>query len=95
MIVAANAYDNGAEYSKMPPLGWSSWVALGSGWDGDQPQHPSFDFCDEASVKASIDAFFEVGLWDAGYRHFHLDDCWADEQRNGHWPPASRARSFS
>jgi hypothetical protein len=41
-----------------------------------------FDFCDEASVKASVDAFMEVGLYDAGYRHFHLDDCWADLQRN-------------
>jgi len=41
-----------------------------------------FDFCDESSVKASVDAFLEVGLYDAGYRHFHLDDCWADLQRN-------------
>ena len=24
----------------------------------------------------------EVGLFDAGYRHFHLDDCWADHERN-------------
>lgn len=31
---------------------------------------------------ASIDAFFNVGLFDAGYRHFHLDDCWADLERN-------------
>ena len=25
------AYDNGAPVSKLPPLGWSSWVALGPG----------------------------------------------------------------
>ena len=33
---------------------------------------------------ASIDAFVsdEVGLFKAGYRHFHLDDCWADLERN-------------
>ena len=23
-----------------------------------------------------------MGLYDAGYRHFHLDDCWADHERN-------------
>ena len=68
------AYDNGAAHSKLPPLGWSSWVALGPG-----DQHPVFDYCDEASVKAAIDAFVspELGLYEAGYRHFHLDDCWA------------------
>jgi len=44
--------------------------------------HPLFDYCDEASVKVSIDAFVEVGLYKAGYRHFHLDDCWADLERN-------------
>ena len=51
----------------MPALGWSSWVALGPG-----SQHPVLDFCDEASVMASIDAFHDVGLFDAGYRHFNL-----------------------
>ena len=68
------AYDNGAAHSKLPPLGWSSWVAL-----GPKDQHPIFDFCDEESVKAAIDAFVspDLGLYEAGYRHFHLDDCWA------------------
>ena len=66
------AYNNGAPNSRLPPLGWSSWVALGPG-----AEHPTFDFCDEASVQASIDAFHDVGLYQAGYRHFHLDDCWA------------------
>jgi len=76
------AYDNGAPNSRLPPLGWSSWVALGKGWSTDKPASPSFDFCDEVSVKASIDAYLTVGLYDAGYRHFHLDDCWADKHRN-------------
>ena len=33
---------------------------------------------------ASIDAYVsdEVGLFKAGYRHFHLDDCWAAKERN-------------
>lgn len=65
-------YDNGAPNSRLPTLGWSSWVALGPG-----AEHAVFDYCDEFSVKASADAFIEVGLYDAGYRHFHLDDCWA------------------
>ncbi|CAK0845567.1 unnamed protein product [Prorocentrum cordatum] len=79
----------------MPPLGWSSWVALGPEEASAAAQPPEFDFCDESSVKASIDAFHEVGLYEAGYRHFHLDDCWADRSRNasgflqadrGHFP---------
>jgi hypothetical protein len=44
---AATAYDNGAPHSKLPPMGWSSWVALGPGAD-----HPIFDFCDEQGVMA-------------------------------------------
>lgn len=72
LLPVAVAYNNGAANSLLPPLGWSSWVALGPGSD-----HPIFDYCDEFSVKASVDAFIEVGLYDAGYRHFHLDDCWA------------------
>mmetsp|Transcript_18185 Transcript_18185/g.42525 ORF Transcript_18185/g.42525 Transcript_18185/m.42525 type:complete len:473 (+) Transcript_18185:167-1585(+) len=78
----AAAYDNGAPHSRLPPLGWSSWVALGRGWDTDQPRATEVDFCDEASVRSSIDAFFEVGLYAAGYRHFRLDDCWASKHRN-------------
>eukprot|EP01060_Flectonema_neradi_P019646 TRINITY_DN268_c0_g3_i1.p1 TRINITY_DN268_c0_g3~~TRINITY_DN268_c0_g3_i1.p1 ORF type:complete len:410 (+),score=98.09 TRINITY_DN268_c0_g3_i1:85-1314(+) len=66
------AYNNGAPHSRLPPMGWSSWVALGPG-----PAHPIFDYCDEASVKNAVDAYLAVGLYDAGYRHFHLDDCWA------------------
>ena len=78
------AYDNGAPNSRLPPLGWSSWVALGPDADTDHAATPVFDFCDEVSVKASMDAFVsdEVGLYKAGYRHFHLDDCWADLERN-------------
>ena len=68
----AAAYDNGAPFSRLPVLGWSSWVALGPG-----AEHPIFDFCDEFSVMQSIDAFVDVGFYEAGYRHFHLDDCWA------------------
>ena len=69
---AISGYDNGSPHSRLPPLGWSSWVALGPG-----AKHPIFDFCDEFSVLQSIDAFLEVGLHGAGYRHYHLDDCWA------------------
>ena len=84
MISPSLAYDNGAPHSKKPPLGWSSWVALGPDAESDSAKAPIFDFCDEDSVMASIDAFVsdEVGLYQAGYRHFHLDDCWADLERN-------------
>ena len=72
LLLGAYAYNNGAPHSRLPPLGWSSWVALGPG-----AKHPIFDYCDETNVKHAIDAFHAVGLYDAGYRHFHLDDCWA------------------
>ena len=64
------AYDNGAPNARLPTLGWSSWIALGPG-----AAHPVFDYCDAAGIMAAADAFVEVGLYDAGYRHFHLDDC--------------------
>jgi hypothetical protein len=57
------AYDNGAPNARLPTLGWSSWVAL-----GPAGSPPIFDYCDEFMVKASIDAFMAVGLYDAGYR---------------------------
>lgn len=48
LAVPVAAYDNGAPYSRLPTLGWSSWVALGPG-----AEHPIFDFCDEQSVMVS------------------------------------------
>ena len=72
LIGTAVAYNNGAPHSRLPPLGWSSWVALGPG-----TQHPIFDYCSETSVKNAIDSYMAVGLYASGYRHFHLDDCWA------------------
>ena len=66
---SASAYPNGAPNARLPTLGWSSWIALGPAGSA-----PIFDFCDEQSVKASADAFVSLGLYDAGYRHFHLDD---------------------
>ena len=72
----AHAYDNGAPHSRLPPLGWSSWDALAAGGD-----HPIRDFCDTVSVKAAADAYIETGLYAAGYRHLHLDDCWAATSR--------------
>jgi hypothetical protein len=68
----ALGYDNGAPASRLPPMGWSSWVALGPG-----AAPPVFDYCDEFSVKSSVDAFVALGLKDAGYQMIHLDDCWA------------------
>eukprot|EP01043_Picozoa_sp_COSAG02_P006707 COSAG02_NODE_193_length_29843_cov_30.519903_31_plen_405_part_00 len=44
--------------------------------------HPIRDFCDTVSVKAAADAYIATGLYDAGYRHLHLDDCWAGHTRN-------------
>lgn len=46
----ASAYDNGSP-ARLPPMGWSSWIALGPG-----ATPPIFDYCDEFSVKASVSA---------------------------------------
>eukprot|EP00040_Diaphanoeca_grandis_P023005 m.124567 g.124567 ORF g.124567 m.124567 type:complete len:580 (-) comp29065_c0_seq7:159-1898(-) len=71
------AYDNGSPNNRLPPLGWSSWEGMGAG-----DTHPIRDYCDTNSVIAAADAFHTTGLYDAGYRHFHLDDCWSISQRN-------------
>ena len=73
VLAAVRAYPNGAPDTRLPSLGWSSWTALGPG-----ANHAQFDFCDEFSVRAAVDAFIEVGLYEAGYRTIHLDDCWAN-----------------
>ena len=48
-LANVDAYDNGAPHSKLPVLGWSSWVALGPG-----AEHPIFDYCDEESVMNAV-----------------------------------------
>ena len=83
LLRGAAAYDNGAPYSRLPMLGWSSWVALGPG-----SGHPLLDYCDAASLMAAADAMVETGLVAAGYRTFHLDDCWAGSRNaSGHLVP--------
>ena len=75
-LSSVTAYPNGAPNARLPTLGWSSWIGLGPG-----AEHPIFDYCDDQSIRAAADAFIEVGLYDAGYRHFHLDDCKFDAGR--------------
>ncbi len=76
------AYNNGAPNSRLPPMGWSSWVALSGEPDGCGH---AFDYCSDRSVRQAADAFHSVGLYAAGYRHFHLDDCWAGTvNKTGH-----------
>ena len=38
LVAKARAYDNNAPFSRLPTLGWSSWVSLGPG-----AEHPIFD----------------------------------------------------
>jgi len=77
LFCVVSCYDNGAPNSRLPVMGWSSWVAL-----SPLGEHPIFDYCDEASVKTAAEAFVSLGFPDAGYHHFHLDDCWANKDRN-------------
>ena len=84
----ASAYPNGAPNARLPTLGWSSWIALGPAGSA-----PIFDFCDEQSVKASADAFVSLGLYDAGYRHFHLDDASTPRLLRANEQARARARA--
>ena len=59
-----SAYDNGAPNSKLPPMGWSSWVALSG--DPAGCGH-AFDYCSDRSVRQAAQDFHTVGLYDAGY----------------------------
>ena len=61
--VVVRAYYNDAPDSRLPPLGWSSWVALAPGGSCGH----AFDYCSEKSVKAAADNFHAVGLYAAGY----------------------------
>lgn len=62
-LAVAGAYDNGAPNARLPTLGWSSWVAL-----GPPGSDPIFDYCDEFSLKATVDAFVALGFPSHGYR---------------------------
>ena len=53
-LAPALAYENGSP-GRLPPMGWSSWIALGPG-----AAAPEFDYCDEFSVKASFRATYNT-----------------------------------
>jgi hypothetical protein len=48
-LATVQGYDNGSPNSRLPVMGWSSWVALGPG-----AEHPIFDYCDEQNVKNAM-----------------------------------------
>ena len=78
LFAATFAYNNGAPNSKLPALGWSSWVALGPG-----AEHPIFDYCDESGVMAAVDAFHAVGLYcDASVPAIFAPLCAVNVDRN-------------
>ena len=64
-----HALDNGLALT--PPLGWSSWLALGER-----------DYCDEKTLRDSADAIIETGLAAAGYKTVMISDCWGAVNRS-------------
>src|SRR3979490_1889972 len=46
-----------------PPMGWSSWNALGCG-------------VDENAVRGNADAMVSSGMAALGYTYVDIDDCW-------------------
>ncbi len=56
-----SAYRHGA--ARLPPMGWNSWNAFGSG-------------VDEAKLMGSARAIVDSGLAAKGYRYIDLDDGW-------------------
>jgi hypothetical protein len=59
----SQGYDNNAPRSRMPPLGWSSWNALGPFWGTNHGEMPQHGYCDEVSIKTTIDALIDPGLY--------------------------------
>ena len=52
-----------------PPMGWSSWNALGCG-------------VDENAVRGNADAMVSSGMAALGYTYVDIDDCWMAPQRD-------------
>ncbi len=52
-----------------PPMGWNSWNTFAT------------DISEEM-IKATADAFVELGFRDAGYQYLNLDDGWSAMKRN-------------
>lgn len=61
--------DNGLALK--PPLGWSSWLALGER-----------DYCDEKTLRDSADALVSTGLAETGYNTLMISDCWGATERD-------------
>eukprot|EP00117_Sycon_ciliatum_P037161 scpid81713/ scgid3968/ Alpha-galactosidase; Alpha-D-galactoside galactohydrolase; Melibiase len=69
VVPSTIALDNGLALT--PPLGWSSWLALGER-----------DYCDEKTLRDSTDALIETGLAAAGYNTVMISDCWGAAGRS-------------
>src|ERR1700687_6401326 len=52
-----------------PPMGWSSWNALGC-------------TVDENAVRGNADAMVSSGMAAMGYTYVNIDDCWMAPERN-------------
>ena len=63
----ASALDNGV--SKLPPMGWSSWNAMGQD-------------INEQRIKSAADAMVSSGMLAAGYTYINIDDMWAELSRD-------------
>ena len=61
----SNGYNNGI--GELPAMGWSTWCSVGN---------CGADLCYENEIKEIIDALYSNGMYQLGYNHIHLDDCW-------------------
>ena len=52
-----------------PPMGWNTWNTFGQN-------------INEQLIRESVDTFIKLGLKDAGYQYFVIDDCWSEHERD-------------
>eukprot|EP01084_Bolivina_argentea_P002914 5432_1 len=61
----AHGYNNGVGLK--PALGWNTWCTVG---------FCGSDRCSEFEVKSAAQALKSNGMYELGYTHINLDDCW-------------------
>ena len=54
-------------------MGWNTWCTESDCLNGD-PKY--FDRCSEAEIKSVAETMLSNGMYELGYDHINLDDCW-------------------
>ncbi|CAD5224398.1 unnamed protein product [Bursaphelenchus okinawaensis] len=78
LFVSVAGLENGL--ARLPPMGWMSWTRFYCQIDCER--HP-FSCINEYLYKSHADRLALDGYLEVGYDRIHIDDCWANWQRDG------------